>query len=439
MNILKEVITVTGYTVQFMLNACSAGLIVHCFYDKAVKITRTKLIVIFGINLAAALMSCLTADQEAHNTIIIVMTFLAPMIIIASFNGKRFLGTAAAFLRLIVTELFIIIAAGQFVSNILSAFGVPESQVDAFGNTDLAIVPFSILPLLICILLYIYCIRKGMVLRLRSTEKTLVAIYCIALFATTAATGDGTARRMLDIFTVFLIIIMPILIYKNRLSAYYSEQSAHNESFLEAELAASRQYREAQEETRAFRHDIKNELTMLSVLMREKQYDEAERSLNDMLGMVSELSPRIVTGDDMLDSLISSKLHDLEQHGIEVTVKGVLEGGLDWKPIDICSVFANAIDNAAESCMKLPQGNKRYIHINFRKTEMQRLITIKNPTAEDVDAEALNSGRYNTSKPDKEHHGFGVRNIRKTVEKYGGMLSFACEDKEFTLTIMLMK
>ena len=70
---------------------------------------------------------------------------------------------------------------------------------------------------------------------------------------------------------------------------------------------------------------------------------------------------------------------------------------------------------------------------------MQRVITIKNPTAEDVDAEAPNSGRYNTSKPDKEHHGFGVRNIRKTVEKYGGMLSFACEDKEFILTIMLMK
>ena len=83
--------------------------------------------------------------------------------------------------------------------------------------------------------------------------------------------------------------------------------------------------------------------------------------------------------------------------------------------------FANAIDNSAESCMKLPQESKRYIHISFRKTEMQRVITIKNPTAEDVDAETLNSGRYNTSKPDKEHHGFGLRSIKKAAanEKLG--------------------
>ena len=117
----------------------------------------------------------------------------------------------------------------------------------------------------------------------------------------------------------------------------------------------------------------------------------------------------------------------------------MLDGGLDWKPIDICSVFANAIDNAAEACSKLPDDAEKYIRITFRKTELHRIITITNPTAEQVDCNALNSGAHFTSKKDKERHGFGVRNIRRAAEKYGGILKLDCENGEFTLTIVLMK
>ena len=235
-----------------------------------------------------------------------------------------------------------------------------------------------------------------------------------------------------------LLIVMPLMIYKNRQSAYFNEMSAHNESYLEAELAASRQYRETQEETRAFRHDMRNNLTLLAGLLKEKNYEEAERYLEDLSGELAELSPRIVTGDDMLDSLISSKLPELDRQGIALTVNGVIDGGLSWKPIDICAVFANAIDNAIRACEILPEGVERYIRISFRKTELQRVITITNRTAEKVDCAKLLSGegRY-TTKQEKSLHGFGLRNIRRTVEKYGGIMQLSSDEDEFRMTIVL--
>lgn len=436
MELLKEILSAAGGVLFILSGVCAAGMIVHCFYDETVRVTRTRLLIMTGILIGCMTIGKLTHLTAAGEPVVLLPLLLAPVLTIVLFSGKGFLGTVGSFLRVMLACTFVFFAVSSCVENSIKVFTDLEFLTEKSILYDLYLV---FLNLLLCFLLYFFCIRPGVVMRFRTEDKLLAAGYCTALIISASDLEGESARRMLNFFIVIMTVTMPILIYKNRLSLYYSELSADNERFLCAELAASRQYRESQEETRAFRHDIKNELTMLSVLMKEKRFEEAESSLNDMLGSVCELSPRIVTGDDMLDSLISSKLHDLEQRHIETEVKGVLEGGLDWKPIDICSVFANAIDNAAEACMKLPEGSGRYIRINFRKTEMQRVITIKNPTAEEVDTAALNSGRHQTSKPDKERHGFGVRNIRRTVEKYGGMLSFSCENRVFTLTIVLTK
>ena len=177
---------------------------------------------------------------------------------------------------------------------------------------------------------------------------------------------------------------------------------------------------------------------MLSGLLKEKKYKEAEKYISDLTGDLAALSPRIVTGDDMLDSLISSKLGELDRQGIVLTIDGGIDGGLNWPPIDICAVFANAIDNASRACMETEDGSEKYIRISFRKTKLQRVIKISNSTAAKVDCDRLMSGgsRY-TTKNDKNDHGYGLMNIRKTVEKYSGLMKLSSTDNEFIITIVL--
>jgi pentatricopeptide repeat protein len=177
----------------------------------------------------------------------------------------------------------------------------------------------NLLMLFIMLLAYLYIYKtvyaKGLIMPPRNADVVLIGIYCIYVLIMslifTAMEDEGiqlvaeygVLRAIFAMITAGVALGMPYFIVRNRLSAYYKDLSDHQQSFLDAELAASRQYREAQEETRAFRHDVQNELAVISALMKEKRYDEAEEYLNDMLTEVRALSPRVVTGDDMLDTL----------------------------------------------------------------------------------------------------------------------------------------
>ena len=249
--------------------------------------------------------------------------------------------------------------------------------------------------------------------------------------------GGGPVLRNIVVGTMLLLLIVtPVLIIRSRISASYAERNAYQESFLEAELNASRQYKAAQEDTRAFRHDVQNNLTVLAMLMQEGKNDEAAQYLNDMRTEVSALSQKVVTGDDMVDSLISAKLARMEELGITFKTDGVIDGGLNWKPMDICTVFANLLDNAIEAAAQTENG---FITLEFRKSEHHRLIRASNSCAADIDCRVLMSDGHYTEKPDKSRHGYGISNIRRTVDKYSGMMQISCQNRIFTMEIILQK
>ena len=242
-----------------------------------------------------------------------------------------------------------------------------------------------------------------------------------------------------NLVTLTFSVFMPILIFTNLKSNYYNELRIRNERFLEAELVAANIYREAQEDTRAFRHDIKNNLSIISELMSKNKYTEAEAYINELCGKISSLSPRIVTGDEMLDSIITSKLTEFDRSGIKLTITGVIDGGLEWKAIDICSVFSNLLDNAIEACRKIPEVDKRYINIQFRQTALQRMINISNSIQDEVDCVEINEVEKYTSKANKKNHGYGLKNIRTSLDKYGAVMRISSDSKEYMTSIMIMK
>ena len=46
-------------------------------------------------------------------------------------------------------------------------------------------------------------------------------------------------------------------------------------------------------------------------------------------------------------------------------------------------------------------------------------------------------GEYRTTKHDKDMHGYGIKSIRYTAEKYGGSVSADCSDNLFHLSVLL--
>ncbi len=145
-------------------------------------------------------------------------------------------------------------------------------------------------------------------------------------------------------------IEVPLLVIKNHQSVHYKIGKEHQQELLELQLEHFAKYKESQEETRKFRHDIINHLLTVQMLQKESKNKEAEEYIDNLLGKVQVLSPKVVTGCDLLDGILEVKLVKIKALSIKFEIEGVLDRGLSWKPEDICIVFANAMDNAIEAC-----------------------------------------------------------------------------------------
>ena len=233
---------------------------------------------------------------------------------------------------------------------------------------------------------------------------------------------------------ILLGLAVPVIVIVSSASRSLREKSKAQEAYLAAELEYIGQYKRSQVETRAFRHDIKNNLALTQMMLEEGHTDEAKEHINDMLGNVSALSPKYITGDEMLDLIISMKAGRMDELGIKFTLDGVADGGLNIKPMDMCSIFANALDNAIEAAQSC---ETPYVDFNIKRTDKFFVIKITNSSSKKVDIGKLMSSSGYTSKKDKDHHGFGLMNVRHAVENCNGILKAESEDTSFTLSIMM--
>ena len=292
--------------------------------------------------------------------------------------------------------------------------------------------------------LYFYVYKKDIFLRFEKREKVFATTYAILSLTLTViihAYGKKSDEILvvLGITFVFTAVLLPIFFYYLQISKYYQQRAKFQEQHILAELAHFQQYQQMQEKTSRFRHDIRNNFLCLNDMLQQGKTNEAVEYLKDLMGTVDKLSPKYVTGDALLDSIISVKMQTIEEHGIRFELDGVLAGGLPWKPMDICNVFANALDNAIEACQKvIPE--RRSIAITIRSSSQFWFVTIENSVFKKVDTSKLfqKNGGY-TSKTDSSQHGIGTYNMKCTVESYGAMIKAECTEESFKLEIMIDK
>lgn len=106
------------------------------------------------------------------------------------------------------------------------------------------------------------------------------------------------------------------------------------------------------------------------------------------------------------------------------------ESGSFLEPLDISTIFGNALDNAIEASEKLPE-DRRLITVKAERVRNLLLITTTNNVLPGTVA------RTETTKTDRFIHGFGLPNIKNAAGKYGGQCIVKSEDGKFTLKIII--
>ena len=128
----------------------------------------------------------------------------------------------------------------------------------------------------------------------------------------------------------------------------------------------------------------------------------------------------------------------MEERGITFDLEGVADGGLKMKPVDICSLFANAFDNAIDACVKLPETSKKTVSFIIKRTEKYLNIRIENSVLKadpEIAGRLFEDVERFTSKENKNIHGYGTRNMKEIIDRYDGMIKAETTDERFILTI----
>lgn len=419
-------------------------VLVHCFYDNGIQWNTRKKIMLF---IWVALIEIIDALYGINFVAAVLFMVVFGYVFLYGSKGKWFRR-----LTLSITVVFRNMLSFCILCDIAFYCLIPHYQIASEEIKDWAVVVLNCVGIIVYGGVYYYLtnnfIKKDIFVPFRKREKWLVAFYTFYLFVIwgmiilseeDALTEIKSAvQAMLGLAVVVLGVLFPLYLCKNRVSGYYKEQKEYQEEFLQAELLHFQQYKEAQEETRRFRHDIRNHLECLDMLLKEDKTFEAKMYLESLSWQVKELSPCIVTGDEMVDCIVAAKYSQMQQENIVFQIDGVLDGGLAWKAVDICCVFANALDNAIEACRKLSSDRERRIAMTIKRTGQFYSIDISNTVAGQVNCERLlNKQVIYTTKENQNLHGFGISNMQRTVERYGGMMKLSCTDSIFNVSFIV--
>ena len=158
-----------------------------------------------------------------------------------------------------------------------------------------------------------------------------------------------------------------------------------------------------------------------------------EHEIRELENLVEIYDSSYQTGCRALDVLLAERSLYCGQHGIRLTC--MAEGGkLGFlSAADVYSIFGNAIDNAVTAVEALPP-EKRVISLTVRENLGMLCVRVENYCEGDVD---LSGGLPQTTKADRDYHGFGMKSMDYTVKKYGGTLSVKAADGLFILDILL--
>ena len=182
-----------------------------------------------------------------------------------------------------------------------------------------------------------------------------------------------------------------------------------------------------EERVRRIYHDMKNHLLILE---NQPGTDETRRTASRLREQIADYENYVHTGNEFLDIIIRDKSAKAREKHIDFNAVIRFENGEFMEPLDISTIFGNAIDNAIEASEKLPE-DRRLITVKAAKVRDMLMITAEN----NMEPDSLPD--EGTSKSDRFLHGFGIPNIRKAAEKYDGQCSISAKDGVFRLKVMI--
>lgn len=254
-------------------------------------------------------------------------------------------------------------------------------------------------------------------------------VYAYTPFSSQIATEVFNIRTLVDLGGVALLYA-----YHLQLEEYHMKGELDSiQNILRSQYAQYKQSRENIDIIHRQYHDLKHQI---AALRAESDPDKRETYLYEMEQELKSYEAENKTGNAVLDTVLTGKSLYCQKHGITLTC--VADGTLlDFIYVmDICTIFGNALDNAIECELLIPDTEKRLIHVSVSQQNNFILIRVENYFEGELN---MQNGIIATTKGDNNYHGYGIKSIGYSVKKYGGFYTIHTNKNWFELKILIPK
>ncbi len=243
--------------------------------------------------------------------------------------------------------------------------------------------------------------------------------------------SDMKEYRYLFIIAVAAVITIYIgiyyLVYRVTKSLRIEEEKELFKRTVEAQKQRYSDINDSLERIERVRHDIKNQLNVVSLLISEKRYVEAKATLDTISSSVYTSGTIITDGDPVADYIINVKLGSLKDTVIVVSGDSTRLNFVD--SLDLSIMLGCILDNAVEA---IKNQSKPHVELHFFEKAGNISVICKNS----IEASVLKDNpSLKTTK--QAGHGFGIRTVREISEKYNGMMTVYEEFEMFCIQILL--
>lgn len=344
--------------------------------------------------------------------------------------------------RLKAIKVFFIHLTAIAITTSFILLGVVISSFLGSSNVIMNVVSI-ILNITTWLVFYRY-LRPTIIYMLRNTEKgwygfcIIPLSFCVFSYFTGKYSLDVTKYRPilpLIVLNFILMLAAYFLIFRFFKQAREQLTLQNEQNLLQMQVAAARMHleelKESQEKTIIYRHDMRHHLKLINGYLEDRNMDAALKYIASVEENIESSVVEKYCSNYSVNLILYYYLSMAKKEEINVDTHIELSDENTATDMDLCVIFANAIENAINACKRITDKNQRNIKIVCKSKNTQLFIQIVNS----YNGIVIFDGDMPVS--EEENHGLGTKSIAAVVKKYSGVYSFTAQDKDFTVNIIL--
>lgn len=265
----------------------------------------------------------------------------------------------------------------------------------------------------------------------------VLTIFIMVTITESAVYNNDKRRTFYLLLSIFGLIAANVIFYRTFMKSVKDYEVSTENQLLKQNIKLQEKHsvelKNLYTEIQTMRHNMKNQLLGIRTFIEDKNNDRALNYINSLIENIELTKKFVFTKNDMFNAIINNKFSEANYKGIKTGYNISYEVVDLIEDADINILFGNLLDNAIEACEKLTDNKQIYLSIMKKRGYIS--IQVKNTIANSV---LQDNPELLTDKPDKLNHGMGIRSIRKTVEKYDGIIDFTENGNIFICDILLL-